>query len=386
LDQKGLRKASDGALEEFVRPFRIVSKVIDGAESHEFFRDGKEVSLRITKGQRQEIKAKFYEDTRDVATLQIQKYTVGSGSPHNTSFTFVGPEISTLYNFLRNIEFLPIKDEHNAKLDDRFVENIVLTREQAVLLLDRQPGLLEELNRHRITARDVAILGHRRSQLTEFGKLLEDESYFSKRRKDLGPNKGPEDVWQTFFEHNTWIFGYGLNYFLNTPLDNEKLEQVVKGYDFTGSGKRVDALLKTQGLISSLSFGEIKTHRTPLLKQVKTGYRSECWQISDDLAGAIAQVQRSVQTSLTNIRSRTDIKDSSGAPTGEQVFLYRPRSVIVIGSLQEFQCDYGVNEDKYSSFELFRRHISAPEIITFDELFERARFIVESHVSYDENA
>jgi hypothetical protein len=379
LSQKAFRKGTDGTLEEFVRPFRIVSKVIGGTESHEFFRDGKQVSLRITEGQRQEIKAKFYEDNRDVATLQIQKYTVEGGSPHKTYFTFVGPEISTLYNFLRNIEFLPIKDEHSAKLDDKFVESIVLTKEQALLLLSQQPQLLEELTRHQITAQDVAILGHRRSQLTEFEKLLDDESYFSKRREDLGPNKGAEDVWQAFFERNTWIFGYGLNYFLNTPLDNEKLEQVVKGYDLTGSGKRVDALLKTQGLISSLSFGEIKTHRTHLLKQVKKAYRNECWQISDELAGAIAQVQRSVQTSLANIRSRTDIKDSSGAPTGEQIFLYQPRSVIVIGSLQEFHSDHGINEDKYSSFELFRRHISAPEIITFDELFERAKFIVDSH-------
>ena len=381
LSQKAFRRDADGTLEEFVRPFRIISKVVDGAESHEFFRDGKQISLRITDGQRQEIKAKFYEDTRDIATLQIQRYSLDGGAPHKTYFTFVGPEIATLYNFLRNIQFVPIQDEHSAKLDDKFVESIVLTKEQAVLLLGQQPQLLEELTRHQITAQDVAILGHRRNQLTEFEKLLNDDSYFAKQREGLGPNRRTEDVWQTFFEHNTWIFGYGLNYVLNTPLDNEKLEQIVKGHDLTGSGKRVDALLKTQGLISSLSFGEIKTHRTPLLKQVKTGYRTECWQLSDELSGAIAQVQRSVQTSLTNIRSRTDIKDSSGRPTGERVFLYRPRSVIVIGSLLEFQSEHGINEDKYSSFELFRRHLSAPEIITFDELFERAKFIVESNVA-----
>jgi hypothetical protein len=55
--------------------------------------------------------------------------------------------------------------------------------------------------------------------------------------------------------------------------------------------------------------------------------------------------------------------------------------VIVIGSLQEFQTDHGINEDKYSSFELFPRHLLAREVITFDELFERAKFIVEAHAS-----
>ena len=381
LNQKFFRKGEDGNVEELVRPFRIVSKVIDGRESHEFFRDGKQVSLRITDGERQEIKAKFYEDNREIATLQIQKYSIKGGIPHKTCFTFIESEIARLFNFIRNIEFLPLKDEKSAKLDDQFVENIVLTREQALRLLNHQPQLLEELTRHHISAHDVAVLGQRRNALAEFARLLNDETHFSQRRNELGSNKRAEDVWQSFFENNTWIFGYGLNYFLNTPLDDEKLEQVVRGHDFSVSGKRVDALLKTQGLISSLSFGEIKTHRTDLLKRVKAPYRGESWQISDELAGAVAQVQRSVQASLTAIRSRIDIKDATGSPTGEQLFLYQPRSVIVIGSLQEFQTDHGINEDKYSSFELFRRHLVAPEVITFDELFERAKFIVEAHAS-----
>ncbi|SOD42220.1 Shedu immune nuclease family protein [Nitrosovibrio sp. Nv4] len=385
LSQKSYRKTTDGEVEEFERPFRIVSKIIGCAESHQFFRDGKQVSLRITEGQRQEIKATFYEDTRDVATLQIQKYTVEGGSPHKCYFTFIGDEISSLYNFLRNIEFLPIKDEHSTKLDDKFVESLVLTKEQALRLLSQQPQLFEELTRHQITARDVAVLGHRRKQVAEFESLLFDDSHFLKRKPELGQGKRNEDVWQRFFEQNTWIFGYGLNYFLNSPLDNEKLEQVVKGHDLTGSGKRVDALLKTQGLIGALSFGEIKTHATHLLKQISSPYRKECWQISDELAGGIGQVQRSVQVSLANIRSRTEITDSSGAPTGEQLFLYQPKCFIVVGSLSEFQTEHGINEEKYSSFELFRRNTMSPEIITFDELFERARFIVESIPKETEN-
>jgi len=385
IRDKFYRKDAEDKVEEFERPLRIVSKVIDCAESHLFFRDGKQVSLRITPGQRQMIKATFYEDTRNIKTLQIQQYSVKDGTPHNTHFTFIGNEISTLYNFLSNIEFLPIKDEQSAKLDDRFVESLALTKEQALLLLRKQPQLLEELLRNQITPQDVAILGHRRKQILEFENLLFDEAHFSKRKTELGQDKKNEAVWQDFFQRNTWIFGYGLNYFLNSPLDDKKLEQVVKGYDFSGSGKRVDALLKTHGLISALSFGEIKTHKTYLLKQISTPYRKECWQISDELAGGIAQVQRSVQVSLTNIRSKTDIKDSSGAPSGEQLFLYQPKSFIVIGSLSEFKSEHGINEEKYSSFELFRRNTIAPEILTFDELYERAKFIVESSPSEGRN-
>ena len=42
----------------------------------------------------------------------------------------------------------------------------------------------------------------------------------------------------------------------------------------------------------------------------------------------------------------------------------------------EFLTENGINKDKLRSFELFRKNISSPEIITFDELYERARFIV----------
>jgi hypothetical protein len=68
-----------------------------------------------------------------------------------------------------------------------------------------------------------------------------------------------------FFERNPWIFGYGLNYVYLDTLNDKKLEQVVQGHYVGGHGKRADALMKSKGVISSLCFVEIKTHKTPLL-------------------------------------------------------------------------------------------------------------------------
>ena len=56
-----------------------------------------------------------------------------------------------------------------------------------------------------------------------------------------------------------------------------------------------------------------------------------------------------------------------------------PKSFLVVGSLKEFVGEHGVNAERYRSFELFRRNTLSPEIITFDELYERARFIVHQH-------
>jgi hypothetical protein len=56
-----------------------------------------------------------------------------------------------------------------------------------------------------------------------------------------------------------------------------------------------------------------------------------------------------------------------------------PKAFLVAGNLGEFVADKGVNEEKHRSFELLRRNTLTPEIITFDELYERARFIVHQH-------
>ena len=223
----------------------------------------------------------------------------------------------------------------------------------------------------------VSIKKEAKEQLEKFQKLLEDEVFFENERATLKV-KGKEAVWQNFFEENTWIFGYGLNYIFNSPLDDKKLEQYVAGYNFNNSGKRIDALMKTRGVINSFCFGEIKTHKSLLLKKVADPYRGECWAISDELAGAIAQTQKTVQKSIKELTTKIDIKDDTGNLTGEQVFIYQPKSFVIIGNLSEFKTDIGVNEDKYSSFELFRQNQINPEIITYDELLERARFIVRN--------
>lgn len=44
-----------------------------------------------------------------------------------------------------------------------------------------------------------------------------------------------------------------------------------------------------------------------------------------------------------------------------------------------------MNQDRYRSLELFRRNTISPEIITFDELYDRARFIVHQNETRQSN-
>jgi hypothetical protein len=378
LPSKFLVRDGDQIIEE-TRTIRIMSKVMEIKETHSFIKNSDEVRLRITPSEKQEIIAKFYEDTRDIFTLQFQKYTLKNGSPHNTSFSFSGQEIETLITFLKSIPSLKLDENHGLHLNDKELHNLILNKDEALKILTANKEVFIEVVNNDISLSDLIALKHKKEQLLKFERLLSDNDYFEEQRKSIVDSKQnkTESIWQDFFEQNTWIFGYGLNYIFNSPIEDKKLEQVVSGNNFNSAGKRIDALMKTRGIISAFCFGEIKTHKTPLLKKVIDAYRRECWATSDELSGAIAQVQKTVQKSIKDLSTKIEIKDKSGNLTGEQVFMYQPKSFVIIGNQNEFKSEFGINEDKYSSFELFRQNINNPEIITFDELLERAKYIVE---------
>jgi len=349
------------------RKVRIISKVFDSNELHGFMKIKDEVVLRVTEGGRQEVKIVFYEDNRDIKSITIQRYTKKDGRPLKSSFTFQDDEITKLFNLIRLVKYLQMDSEDKERFDDRILDDLLISDDEKRRYFIENQELFAELARNNITKSDITALGYRKEQLKTFGQLLQSEE--------------KESAWQQFFEQNPWIFGYGLNYIFTSNLDNQKLERITNGYSVQGSGKRIDALMRTRGLISSLCFVEIKTHRTLLLS--KGEYRPECWHISNELAGSIAQIQKTVQKSLETIQTKLEVKNKQGDPTGEIVFLYQPRTCVVIGSLNEFYSEHGINENRFSCFELFRRNMVNPEIITFDELFERAKFIVRS--SEEEN-
>ncbi len=355
------------------RQVRIASHIIDGREGWKFAKIGNEVVLRRTKAGRYEIKATFLEDDRSIHTLTIQRFNSKSGPSDRDHFSFVGDEIDTLLAFAAGLRTMPLDGPGKVHLSDDQLREIVLDQEQAHRIFARNRELFLRLAEAEETTRDLIAVAYRRGQLKRFDALLCSPAYFAAEKERLG--LGAEGVWQNFFEANTWIFGYGLWYQFLSKLDDRKLEQVVVGHDLEGAGKRADAVMKTRGIIGSLCFVEIKRHDTPLIGA--TPYRPDVWSPSGELAGGVCQVQATVQGAVESLGRRLSPRDSLGNPTGENLFNFQPRSCLVIGSLTEFQTSDGVNEPKFRSFELYRQNTWRPEVVTFDELLERARFIVE---------
>lgn len=228
-----------------------------------------------------------------------------------------------------------------------------------------------------LTEEDIRLISNRKEQLKRFERLLTDPDYLQ-QEESLTTTRGVEAVWQAFFETNQWIFGYGLNLIACEAIGDGKLERITTGANiFGGAGKRIDAIMRSKGLISSMLFCEIKTHDTELL--AKTPYRAGVYQASKELGGGVAQVQKTVSKAqqLISHEFLTRIHDDDGTPTGIELSTTRPRQVVVIGSLREFTDNGAVNPEKINSFELYRTSIQDVEIITFDELYQRACFIVE---------
>lgn len=368
----------------FTSPFdnlkkKFAHKILDSEKNEFLLKDEKTIGESYN-GKRQ-LKALFFQDERHIEKLIIQQFGAG-GIPLKNRLkeaSFNSSEIENLYRFLKSIKEVNFPHDNTYNIKDSELTKLLLNQEQTFELISNNINTLQEALNNNITAKDLINFGYRKNQLEIFHKLLNEKGYFENYKNEieieLKKNCRNEDVWQKFFEKNTWVLGYGLEYIFNSELDSKKLEQVTSGSNFFSKGKRTDALLKSQGAINSLCFCELKLSSDSLLKQVKDPYRGQSWQISDALTGAIAQVQRTTHKAIKDFATKTEIKDPEDNLTGEDLYLYNPKAFILIGNLDEFIIENKINEIKFSSFEMFRKNLRNIEILTYDELYHRAYYI-----------
>ncbi|WP_447939590.1 Shedu immune nuclease family protein [Pseudoxanthomonas mexicana] len=367
---------TDQALEKVIRKARYLDRVFPDIDGDVLGIVRHEQVLRTTPTGKRQVKLLLIEDPRGIRTLTLQNFDMSDGKDapsKNTHFSLIGNEIDDLLEIAylaRNADF---QADGKFRIGVNQLQRIALTQDAAKALIGNDTKLIESILENEVTERDVVAIGYRKRQLKIFERLLQDDEYFASEVQQVAG--GAESVWQTFFENNHWIFGASLFLTSAGAIDEGKLERSVAGASVAGPGKRVDALLRTRGRVGALCFVEIKTHKTPLLKGKE--YRNGVWQPSEDLIGAVAQSHRTVQLAEQTIQRSLRVTDAEGNPTGRDAYMIRPRSVVVCGDLGQFVSEHGVNEEKYASFEIFRRHLQGPEIVTFDELLERAKLIVE---------
>jgi Domain of unknown function (DUF4263) len=204
-----------------------------------------------------------------------------------------------------------------------------------------------------LTQEDINELFKRRDRLSEFKEAL-GSGYL-------------EEWWQDFFERNKWIFGHGLNYVILRQIQSQPQ---YGGMHMDGSGgQKGDYLAATKGDISFTVLVEIKTPSTLLLRGEKE-IRSGTWGLSKDLIDAVAQLQTNVDTWSKEGSKQLDNFEKLQT---EKIYTVQPKGILVIGRTNELK---GANS-RHQTFERFRKSLHGIEILTFDEVYQRAEFIVE---------
>ncbi|WP_243769763.1 Shedu immune nuclease family protein [Amycolatopsis acidicola] len=362
------------------KPARFVWKVFDPREETVACLDGEQWVVSETAAGRSQVKLLVAREAGRVRELWIQRVP-RSGEPGKikTLLNLRGREAARLIELLRNLDYIPVDGGQTVRIDDALINELFTDPNSLKTLYRKRPGQLRQLISDDESARDVIALSHRRGQLRRFKRFLNDGSYFDSVVAET-PGQRKEAVWQRFFEENPWILGVPLTGQLLTSWNNGKLEQVVAGTSVAGPGKRTDALLRTSGRIKSMVFAEIKTHRADLLG---AEYRSGCFPPSTELAGGVAQVQGTVHRAVNQISERLpDVADDGSDVPGEFTYMLQPRAFLIIGHLDQLRGQAGGDHrDRIRSFELYRRQLHEPEIVTFDELLARA----EWHVTAAEN-
>lgn len=262
-------------------------------------------------------------------------------------------QAARMAEFVGIISHLDLTDAKKARLS---LDNIQIGALTALLSTTKGAAVIKELAESPELRQDIYAVATKRQALAEFERML-----------GAAHN---EREWQAYFERNPWVFGHGLNYVFLDKV-GPKLEARTTGNAFDQHGKTADALMRTRAEISQYVLIEIKKDSTNLLQ--KDTYRAGCWAASGELSAAVTQTQKTT-FEFGRGRFRDVLKDAEGNDTGEVAYSVEPRSYLVIGNMAELRG----NDDKIACFELYRRNTRSPEIITFDELFCRARCIVEN--------
>jgi len=185
-------------------------------------------------------------------------------------------------------------------------------------------------------------------------------------RERLQAGDADEGFWQTFFQQEQWILGFGAVHQFLTPVATKP---AVSPPGVSGAGGQYgDYMMATAAVNRFTVLVEIKKPSTDLLHG--TFYRTGVFHASRELSGAVAQVQTQIHEFENSARADKNVRHLEGE---QGIYTFRPRAVLVIGNTAQLQ-----QFEQRRSFELYRRQIASPDIVTYDELLYRAELMLNS--------
>lgn len=196
-----------------------------------------------------------------------------------------------------------------------------------------------------------------------------------KYRSKFSIPQGDEAIWHHFFKNNDWILGLNADIkFIKDFFD----EQKVGIEDSKGKGSPKTDLL---GISDFTTIIELKHHNTKIFKTTKgEKSRANTWDFTPDFIEGISQCLGQKFALDKNYENKEFLNDEGKRLRKDLHKTIDPKVVFLMGNRK---VEFPHNEDnsniiKSETFERFKRNSRNIDILTFDELFEKAYNMVFS--------
>lgn len=332
-----------------------------------------ENETRIKLAPRTLMKVVYYRDKDDIDSIEIVKQVSDIDKERIKFSKFNFQQLKCFLQFISSIDLKGVSDRRIILSDNSLdIIDEETKRKISTLLLGTEGADIVKnlLNNGLITTQDLVNTGYRKIQLEIFRKLL-DENYIQDYKiQNCNTNTKDEVAWQHFFNKNNWIFGYGLDYRFQGILQKE-----FHASDTSASGNEGVIADFLMGDNNFTTFVELKLPTTELFATEKN--RSNSWRLSNKLIDAVSQILEQKASGQLKIESTRDLLNDKSEIITQNSF--DSKTILIIGNWNEVNKSsdpVGVKKIKRKTLELFRRDSRNIEMITYDELYERAKFIV----------
>ena len=358
----------------------IFNSKLEHLYNHEF-EDGRffqvvfsnEDETHIKLASRTLLKVVYIKEKDNIEGLEIVKAVSGNDKERVKFSKFNLQQLRCFLDFINSIDLKGVSNRRISLADGSLDTLDNETKKKIETLLCSDDGgeiVIELLRKGLITNQDLVNTGYRKQQLEIFQSLLRKD-YLSDYKAIIGkPNTKDETAWQYFFKSNEWIFGYGLDYRFQGILQKE-----FHASDTTAAGKGdviADYLIGDKRFTT---FVELKLPTTNLFGSSQN--RANCWTLSGKLIDAYSQILEQKASGQIKIETTKELLDDFNHEISQRS--YDSRTILIIGTWGEIADDpVGTKRIKEKTFELFRRDSRNVDIITYDELYERASFIVNN--------
>lgn len=330
-----------------------------------------EEGFEIKLAPRTMLKAVYLKEKDDIDGIEIIKVVSGIDTERVKLSKFNFAQLKSFLAFISEIDLKGITERRLKILDDQELDSDTVKSVKTLLSKDGGAEIVETLiNEGIITSKDIVNTAFRKRGLEIFKKLISEKDYWKiYATANIISTRSEEKVFQYFFEKNQWIFGYGLDYRYQNILQREVH---LSDAELNGSNTVIGDYLIGDKMFTT--FIELKKPSTSLFG--KSSNRSNSWKLSNDIIESYSQILEHKASGLLKLDKEQYI---NGEPIKQKAF--DSKVILIIGHWNELDESSTSleREIKKKTFELFRRDSRNVDILTFDELYDRAAFIVEEN-------